>query len=171
MKIPEAKLQRLHFLARVVQREIRHLQWTDQRLFIHPFSHKEAERLEEDIDLAERVDAFVSRFGRLQDTVGNKLLPHYLDLVGETPGSVIDNLNRVEKLGLIDSADRWMALRGLRNQMIHEYIEDSGKLVEALNRGHQNVLVLCDDAARILADLHARGLTPSSGHSGLQICG
>ena len=31
-----------------------------------------------DIDLAERVDAFVARFGRLQDTAADKLLPELL---------------------------------------------------------------------------------------------
>jgi len=39
--------------------------------------------LEADVELAERVDALVSRFGRLQDTVGDKLLPRYLDAVGK----------------------------------------------------------------------------------------
>jgi uncharacterized protein with HEPN domain len=115
------------------------------------------ERLEEDEELAERVDAFVSRFGRLQDTVGDKLLPHYLNMLGETTGPVIDNLNRAEKLGLIDSTDIWMALRDLRNQMVHEYMEDPDKLADALNKGHKHVATLTEDAGRILIDLSVRG--------------
>ena len=130
---------------------------TDQRLFIVPLTRKEIERLEEDIELAERVDAFVNRFGRLQDTVGDKLLPHYLNVVGETTGAAIDNLNRAEKLGLISSTDTWIALRDLRNQMVHEYMEDPDKLVDALNKGHEHVVTLSEDAGRILADLAMRG--------------
>lgn len=116
-----------------------------------------AANLEQEVELAERLDAFVSRFGRLQDTVGDKLLPQYLDAVGEVSGPAIDNLNRMEKLGLIDSAELWMTLRDLRNQMIHEYIEDADTLLNALNKAHEHVGTLTRDAQCILADLEARG--------------
>jgi uncharacterized protein with HEPN domain len=140
-----------------VKKEIRYLLLTDQRLFSEPFTCEKAERLEADADLAERVDAFVSRFGRLQDTVGDKLLPQYLDAVGEAIGPAIDNLNRAEKLGLITSAELWLTLRNLRNEMIHEYMEDLDKLADALNKGHQHVTTLTKDAGRILTDLESRG--------------
>lgn len=157
MTIAQDRLLRLQFLARLVRREIRHLQLTDERLFSTPFSREKAEQLEADVELSERVDAFVSRFGRLQDTVGDKLLPRYLNAVGEVTGAAVDNLNRAEKLGLIHSAETWMTLRGMRNQMIHEYMEDLGKLSEALNKGHEYVDTLVNDAHRILADLESRG--------------
>lgn len=89
-----------------------------------------------DPDLAERLDAFVSRFGRLQDTVGDKLLPTLLDGLGEPLGAAIDNLDRAEKLGLLASADNWMETRRLRNQMVHEYIEDVAILASALRSAH-----------------------------------
>jgi hypothetical protein len=38
--------------------------------FGREFSLQQAARLEEDLDLAERVEAFVGWFGRLQDTLG-----------------------------------------------------------------------------------------------------
>ncbi len=69
---------RLQFLVRVVGKECRHLAATDQRLFLTPFGRDDVRRLETDPDLAERVEAFVGRFGRLQDTVGDKLLPALL---------------------------------------------------------------------------------------------
>lgn len=75
MIIPPQNKLRLQFLARMVRKEMCYLQTTDQRLFDVPFTREKAERLEKDVDLAERVDAFVSRFDRLQDTVGDKLLP------------------------------------------------------------------------------------------------
>ena len=157
MNIPESELLRLQFLVRVVQKEIQHLQITDKRLFAEPFTSKQAGSLGDEVELAERVDAFVSRFGRLQDTVGDKMLPHYLTMLGESTGAAIDNLNRAEKLGLIGSTDIWLALRNLRNQMIHEYIEDSNKLASALNKGHEHVTTLTEDAKCILADIAARG--------------
>jgi hypothetical protein len=98
-----------------------------------------AANLEQEVELAERLDAFVSRFRRLQDTVGDKLLPQYLDAVGEATGPAIDNLNRMEKLGLIDSAELWMTLRDLRNPMIHEYIEDADAPANALNKADKHV--------------------------------
>ncbi|MBA3755957.1 MAG: hypothetical protein H0X02_06920 [Nitrosomonas sp.] len=51
-----------------------------------------------------------------------------MNAVGETAGPAVDNLNRAEKLGLVESAEIWMVLRDLRNQMIHEYMEDLDKL-------------------------------------------
>ena len=67
------------------------------------------------------MEAFVSRFGRLQDTLGDKLLPQLLSALGEKISAVIDNFDRAEQLGLIASADEWMTMRSLRNQMVHEY--------------------------------------------------
>lgn len=154
----DASLQeRLRFLARVVERECRHLQTTDRRLFRGPFTVEHARRLGEDVELAERVEAFVGRFGRLQDTVGDKLLPAYLRAAGETPGVAVDNLDRAERLGFVDSADEWLALRKLRNQMVHEYIEESEILANALASGHAGVTLLVSAAERILADMRRRG--------------
>ncbi|MBL1259510.1 MAG: hypothetical protein COB33_003140 [Thiotrichaceae bacterium] len=157
MNIPQAKLLRLQFLARIVQKEIRYLGLTDQRLFPVPFTRQQVERLDEEIELSERVDAFVSRFGRLQDTVGDKLLPQYLNALGETTGPAIDNLNRAEKIGLIHSAEIWLALRDMRNQMVHEYMEDLDKRVNALNKAHEYVDTLSNDAGKILSDMASRG--------------
>jgi len=49
-------VERLRFLARVVQRECDHLRTTDGRLFREPFTAGHARRLKDDVDLAERVD-------------------------------------------------------------------------------------------------------------------
>ena len=127
---------RLSFLVRVVHKECSLLQATDNKLFAQPFTDEHARSVASDPDLAERLDAFVSRFGRLQDTVGDKLLPAVLDGLGETVGAAIDNLDRAEKLGLLASADRWMETRRLRNQMVHEYIEDVAILASALRAAH-----------------------------------
>lgn len=148
---------RLQYLSRVVAKEAKYLVTTDQRLFDSPFTPQRAAQLESDPDLAERVDAFVSRFGRLQDTVGDRLLPALLAALGEPPAAAIDNLDRAEKLKLIDSADDWMATRRLRNQMIHEYVEDLTILASALQTGHGFVPVLTAAAHRLIAEIQRRG--------------
>jgi hypothetical protein len=148
---------RLQFLARVVRKECQHLVTTDRRLFSEPFTLKRAGQLEADPDLAERVEAFVGRFGRLQDTVGDKLLPVLLTALGETPSAAIDNLDRAERLGLIGSADEWMTLRKLRNQMVHEYVEDLTVLASALQTGHDFVPALVGAAHRLMAEIERRG--------------
>lgn len=150
-------LPRLQFLARVVRKECQHLSTTDQRLFGEPFTLEQATRLEADHDLAERVEAFVGRFGRLQDTVGDKLLPLLLEALGEKTSAVIDNLDRAERLGLLVSADEWMTIRNLRNQMVHEYVEDPVVLSSALQTGHAFVPALIDTADKMLAEIKRRG--------------
>lgn len=150
-------LLRLQFLVRVVRKECKHLSITDQRLFGSLFTPEQATRLEEDPDLAERVEAFVGRFGRLQDTVGDKLLPLLLIALGEKSSAAIDNLDRAERLELIKSADEWMTMRNLRNQMVHEYIEDPVVLSSALQTGHVFVQTLIAAANKMIAEIARRG--------------
>lgn len=152
MTIPAAQIARLEFLARVTLKECRHLLDTDGRLFSKPFTTEVAQTIEADPILAERLDAFVSRFGRLQDTVGDKLLPALLAALAEDVGPAIDNLDKAEKFGLIASADSWMEMRRLRNQMVHEYIEDLTVLTNALTSGHAFVPILVMAAQRCVAE-------------------
>lgn len=144
-------IDRLHRLSGIVERELTHLLTTDRRLFAEPFTVQRARRLAEDIDLAERVEAFVSRFGRLQDTLGDKLLPAFLAAHGEKTATFMDNLDRAERLGLIADAQAWIDTRRLRNQMVHEYVEDPVVLASALQAGHEFVPALAAAAERLVA--------------------
>lgn len=148
---------RLKFLARVVRKECQHLESTDGRLFAGVFTLAQAAQLEADPDLAERVEAFVGRFGRLQDTIGDKLLPLLLAAMGEKISAAIDNLDRAERLGLLQSADEWMTMRNLRNQMVHEYVEDLLVLTSALQSGHDFVPALVAGANKMIAEIESRG--------------
>jgi hypothetical protein len=135
-------------------------------LFGNLFTIEEAQKIEADPILAERLDAFVSRFGRLQDTVGDKLLPALLTALAEKTGPAIDNLDKAEKFGFIASADSWMEMRRLRNQMVHEYIEDLAVLASALRSGHAFVPMLVAAARQSVAEarrlLDANSQAPSS---------
>lgn len=150
-------LARLSFLARVVDKECRHLESTDRRLFVAPMTVERVASLANDPDLAERVEAFVGRFGRLQDTVADKLLPALLAALGETLGAQLDNLDRAERLGWIISADQWMTIRKLRNQMVHEYMEDLAVLASALQSGHDFVAPLLVAATTLTSQVKSRG--------------
>ena len=159
----ESKLAlRLQFLSRVIIKEVRHLSSTDQRLFPDADTRVDLDRLETDMDLAERVEAFVGRFCRLQDTIGDKLLPVLLNAMGEKTASVMDNLDRAEGLGWIVSAEEWLAMRHLRNQMVHEYVEDPVILANALQSGHQFVVVLIEAGEKMTAEIMRKGWLENS---------
>lgn len=151
MTILEPLKQRLVFLARVTEKECMHLVETDERLFGAALTAQDAQKIAVDPLLAERLDAFVARFGRLQDTVGDKLLPALLLAMSETPGPAIDNLDKAERFGWIDSADDWVEMRRLLNQMVHEYIEDVVVLASALRSGHAFVPKLVKAARSCVA--------------------
>ncbi len=153
MRLEENQWVRLQFLSRVIHKQSQYLQQTDHRLFTEPLTLQSIQQIERDPVLAERLDAFVSRFGRLQDNLGDKLLPQLLAAMAEPIGAVMENLDRAEKLGWLDSADDWIEIRKLRNQMVHEYIEDAAILINALQSGHAFVPVLTSAAASLIAQI------------------
>jgi hypothetical protein len=145
-----AELARLTHLCEVVALESRYLLQTDGRLFAAAMDEARAATLPLDPDLAERVDAFAARFSRLQDTLGDKLLPHLLRLSAEPLGSVLDNLIRAEKLGWLASADDWVETRRLRNEMVHEYVRSALRLANGLQTAHIRVGLLVNFARALV---------------------
>lgn len=143
--------EKLRFLAQIVRAEADLLALTDGRLFAVPMDAHRAGTLREDLDLGERVDAFVARFGRLQDTLADKLLPEALSWLGEPVGPAIDNVARAERLGWIIDGQAWFDARQLRNRMIHEYVRDPEVLAAALSAGHAAVALLVGSARTLAA--------------------
>jgi hypothetical protein len=137
-----ADSDRLLFLLETTEREGHHLLWTAGRLFSVNVDAAWVAGLEDDPELAERVDAFGARFARMQDTIGDKVIPELLRRMAETPGAALDNLNRMEKLGLLDSVVDWIEARNPRNCLIHEYMRDPEDFANALNRAHELVSLL-----------------------------
>lgn len=133
---------RLAFLVRVVDKEIKHLDYADSQTFSPSLSLKAVEGLDENPGLALRLEAFTSRFCRLQDTLGDKLLPALLDALGEPVKALLINLDKAEKYGWLESGEEWLSLRQLRNKMIHEYIEDADILHSSLITAHERLDVL-----------------------------
>ncbi|MDP3517085.1 MAG: hypothetical protein Q8S94_07955 [Pseudohongiella sp.] len=150
--------EKLRFLCRITRKEIDLLLVTTDRLFPHA-QRVSADTLVQwiaDPTLSERLDAFVTRFSRLQDTVGDKLLPTLLSYLGEERGPAMDNLDKAERFGWLDSTDEWLAIRKLRNQMVHEYIEDRVLLSDALNVGVEYVPSMVRIAMNIVNEIERR---------------
>lgn len=150
MTLSPETAERLSFLVRVVGKEIAHLEYADEQAFSPPLTLEAVKGLDSNPALALKIEAFTSRFCRLQDTVGDKLLPALLKALGEPASALLINLNKAEKYGWLDSADQWINLRQLRNKMIHEYIEDSDVLYASLMTAHGNLSVLKQFATSLI---------------------
>jgi len=150
---------RLAFLTRVVRNECRHLLTTDQRLFDQPFSAERAETLEADPDLAERVEAFVGRFGRLQDTVGDKLLPAIWPRSARRPAPPSTTwIAPSDSAGWIPPTPGWRCASSVtRWSTVHAYVEDPALLSSALETAHGYVPRLIAIAERLASEAQGRG--------------
>ena len=86
-------------------------------------------------DETEHLDQFVFRFMKLQDCIGNRIFPVLLENLQEDYSGkpFLDILNRLEKLGIIESSYIWQVLRNIRNSLAHEYPENTRENIAALN--------------------------------------
>lgn len=127
---------RLSQLLQLVKKEDIHLQGVRQRLFgdTDELDEKWVKNLNVSPEAIDRLESFSAKFGRMQDTIVDKLLAQLLRVAGENPGTAIDNLGRAEQLNLLDHPDKWIAMRGLRNLLVHEYIESPEEMLIALQQ-------------------------------------
>ena len=83
------------------------------------------------------LDQIAYRFTKLQDTMGEKVLPLILVLAQEPlPENVTfaEKLNRLERIGAIPSAEQWKSFRIVRNALAHDYPDDPELKSSAINR-------------------------------------
>lgn len=80
----------------------------------------------EDFETVKIIDTFIFRFIKLQDFLGQKLFRRFLDEIGELEEnmSFLDVLDKLEKLGIINSVENWIEIRKLRNKLTHEYPDE-----------------------------------------------
>jgi hypothetical protein len=116
----------------LARKEVEHLRYSQSTLFALPIDLAWVQSLASQPELAEKVEAFVSRFGRLQDHIGGKLLPRYAALVSEPTKTQLDTLAFAERVGLLNNADVFIAARALRNALVHEYMFDAQAFLENL---------------------------------------
>lgn len=86
-------------------------------------------------DELDKFESFTGRFARISDLLIQKIFRLIESIELESPGTVRDRINKAEKRGLIESADIFIEIRILRNQIAHEYIQDEinemfGKVLE-----------------------------------------
>jgi hypothetical protein len=99
--------------------------------------------------------AFRVRFSEFQEHLGKTMRAVAIEEEVEVErfGSV---LAFMEKLGVLESAERWKIIRELRNAVNHEYEEDVERLTQffmemihatpELFTFHQKLLIFCDEA-------------------------
>ena len=92
------------------------------------------------------VDQFILRFSKLQDAIGGRFFPAILLYLEELYDNhpMIDKLNRLEKLGFIESAEKWRRIRNIRNKFAHDYPDDMDKNAQTLNLALETALDLYD---------------------------
>ena len=71
----------------------------------------------------------------------------------EEPGTLIEVLNRAERLGVLASTENWLSARALRNRLVHEYMEDPDTFAEDLQtaEGYTSMLLATHDRVRKFA--------------------
>lgn len=105
--------------------------------------------LDHDAGLRQLTDQILFRFMKLQDCLGERLVPATLRRLAEPyeDRPMRDRLDRLEKLGYLD-VDAWLRWRELRNRLAHEYpeapqvrlahlvqaVQQAGELVAAYRR-------------------------------------
>ncbi len=142
----------------LARKEAAHLQYTHRTLFAQPVDAAWVQQLTTRDDLAEKIDAFVSRFGRLQDHLGEKLIPRFAALLGEAPQSVLDVLAYAEKVQWVESAESFIGARKLRNLLVHEYMSDTQLFLQALLSAREAAEMLFRTLGAIEAEAAALGL-------------
>ena len=101
-----------------------------------PVRHLSLDELERDRTVVRLLDQLLYRFTKLQDALGERLIPATLAVLAEPfeDWPVRDRLNRLEKLGYLD-VDDWLRWREVRNRLAHEYPDAPDLRFAALKAG------------------------------------
>ena len=146
----------------LAQKEAEHLRYSRNSLFALPIDLAWVQGLGTQPALAEKVEAFSSRFARLQDQLGDKLLPRFAALVGESPRTFLDTLAFAERALLLTDADAFIAGRRLRNALVHEYMHDPQAFLESLMLANRTCDLFFDVIDSVSRALDQMGVPPGS---------
>ncbi|MGO8755165.1 MAG: hypothetical protein ACLQHK_08040 [Gallionellaceae bacterium] len=142
----------------LAMKEAAHLSYSRRTLFAQAMDVPWVEKLAKREDLAEKIDAFVSRFARLQDHIGEKLVPRFANLLGEHPKSQLDALAYAERIGWVESAEEFVGIRKSRNLLVHEYMNNPGLFLDALLSADQAAQLLIEVVHRLQQQARNLGL-------------
>jgi hypothetical protein len=101
---------------------------------LRPITQSTLKALDDDTVL--RLDQFVYRFTKLQDSMARRLLPSLYSLLeaDTEPKPFLDMLSRLEQLEVLPSVQTWQRFRNLRNNLAHDYPESLEQTAETLNQ-------------------------------------
>jgi len=143
----------------LAQKESAYLRYSYRTLFAQPVDVNWVQRLADNQEMAEKVEAFMSRFGRLQDHIGERLVPRFAALLGEAPKSMLDTLVYAERMRWIQSAEDFFSARKLRNLLVHEYMSDAMLFLESLLAAKEAAEMLFGIVDAISSEAQSIGLT------------
>ena len=152
-------VERLHLHLQEAEVHIERLRDVLHRLRdLYPFNSVSIRNLRsEDLD---KLDVLAFRFAKLQDLLGAKIFREFLLLL-QFPAEGKDFLSllrELDKEGIVD-LDRWRELRGVRNDISHDYPHEVEERIEAINYPVENVDYLGHIVQRIkerLENIEAR---------------
>ena len=104
------------------------------------------EELFADKEKVKTTDAFIFRFIKLQDYMGETLFKRILESVGEYKDSMslLDMLDSLEKLKIVENAEEWMKFRKIRNILTHEYPDNSDQITVGIIAALKSFVVIGD---------------------------
>ena len=111
-----------------------------------------------DNELRRSLDQAAYRFVKLQDSLGEKVLPGVLSLtLDPLPPEVpfAEKLQRLERLGVLDLVETWRLLREVRNALAQDYPENpalQAAAVSRLRRGMADLLSLWAGVERYFSE-------------------
>jgi len=100
-----------------------------------------------DDDELDKFESLTSRFARLGDILIQKIFRLIDELDLDAAGTVRDRINRAEKKGLIDSADVFIEIRMLRNDIAHEYVPE--EIIELFKKVLKATPLLISSVAKV----------------------
>lgn len=113
-----------------------------------------------DDDPWERLHALLRMFEQLYDLTSRKLFRGFLFLSGETIAglSAQNQFRRIEALGGIASADRWIEIGATRNILVHDYPTNVTARAQRANQAWADLPVLIAAARQTIQALRAEKL-------------
>jgi len=108
----------------------------------------------------ERLHALLRMFEQLYDLTSRKLFRGFLFLSGETVAglSAQNHFRRMEALGAIGSADRWIEIGATRNMLVHDYPTDGPARAQRANRAWRDLPDLIAATQRTITVLRSETL-------------
>jgi hypothetical protein len=115
----------------------------------------------EDFENVKSIDTFVFRFIKIQDLIGDKLFKELLSLVGNYKDNMtmLDLLDKLEKIEIIENVDDWLEYRKLRNELTHEYPDNSAEIIEGIKNAMDAYVEIKQAFNRIKEYLFKKGLS------------